>query len=84
MAAYTYYATTLSGDKEAEPVLAVEATDRLFHVLGAKPALGRTFLEGEDQPGREPVVVISYALWQRRYGGDGTVVGRNVDVGAKL
>ena len=53
MAAYTYSPMTVSGDKEAEPVLALETTDRLFDVLGTRPALGRTFLEGEDQPGRE-------------------------------
>jgi predicted permease len=83
MAAYTYSPTTVSGDKEAEPVLALEATDRLFDVLGTRPAVGRTFLEGEDQPGREPVVVISYGLWQRRYAGDSAVVGRSIDVGGK-
>ena len=83
MAAYTYNATTVSGDKEAEPILALEATDRLFVVLGAGPTIGRTFLEGEDQRDREPVAVISYGLWQRRYAGDPSVVGRVVNVGGK-
>jgi putative ABC transport system permease protein len=83
MAAYTYSATTLSGDNDAESVVALETTDRLFDVLGAKPATGRTFLEGEDRPGREPVIVISYRLWQRRYAGDASVVGRNVDVNGR-
>ena len=83
MAAYTYRPTTLSGDKDAEPALALETSDRLFDVLGAKPALGRTFLAGEDQPGREAVVVISYRLWQRRYAGDASIVGRSVELGGK-
>src|SRR5678816_1658862 len=47
-AAYAYSVTTLSGDKDAETVLGLEATDRLFEVLGAKPVIGRTFLDGED------------------------------------
>jgi putative ABC transport system permease protein len=81
MAAYTYDGTIFSGDRDAEPVLAVEVTDRLFDVLGAKTIIGRTFLQGEDQPGRDPVVVISYALWQRRYSGDRGIAGRKVDVG---
>jgi putative ABC transport system permease protein len=83
MAAYAYNATTVSGDKEAEPILALEATDRLFVVLGVRPAVGRAFLDGEDQPGREPVAVISHGLWQRRYAGDPSVVGKSVNVGGK-
>jgi putative ABC transport system permease protein len=83
MAAYSYSAMTLSGDKEAETVLALETTDRFFAVLEAEPAIGRTFVEGEDLPGRAGVVLISYGLWQRRYAGDVSVVGRSIDVGGK-
>src|SRR5262245_22906363 len=73
----------MSGDREAESVLTLEATDRLFDVLGAAPLHGRTFLAGEDQPGREAVVVISYRLWQRRYARDAAVIGRTVEIGGK-
>jgi putative ABC transport system permease protein len=83
MAAYVYYATTLSGDKEPEQFLGVEVTGKLFEVLGAKPFIGRTFVEGEDQPGHDPVVVISYSLWQRRYGGDPGIAGHQVDIGGR-
>jgi putative ABC transport system permease protein len=83
LAAYTYNGSSLSGDKEAEAVLSLEVTDRLFEVLGTKPVHGRTFFEGEDRPGAERVVVISYALWQRRYAGDANVVGHYVDVGGR-
>ena len=41
---------------------------------------GRTFLPGEDRPGREAVAVISHALWQRTWNGDATLVGRGVSV----
>jgi putative ABC transport system permease protein len=83
IAAYTYYPTTLSGDKEAESVLALQTTDRLFDLLGIKPVAGRTFVAGEDQPGHEAVAVISYALWQKRYGGEPGTTGRKVDIGGR-
>ncbi len=49
-----------------------------FEVVGVHPALGRGFLPGEDEPGREQVVVLSNALWRRRFGGDPRVVGKNI------
>jgi putative ABC transport system permease protein len=83
IAAYTYYPTTLSGDKEAESVLSLQTTDRLFDLLGIKPVAGRTFVAGEDQPGHEAVAVISYALWQKRYGGEPATTGRKIDIGGR-
>jgi predicted permease len=49
-----------------------------FDVLGEQPAIGRGFLDGEDQPGREREVVLSDALWRRRFGADPGLVGRNI------
>jgi len=51
-----------------------------FELLGA-PALGRAFGPAEDAPGGEPVVLLSHAYWQRRFGGDTSVVGRAISVG---
>lgn len=56
----------------------VNADANLFDLLGAQPALGRVFTAEETQPGRNGVIVISHALWQRRYGGDPGVLGRVV------
>lgn len=81
--AYTYYGTILSGDKEAEPVLALETAGKFFDALGTSPAIGRTFLDGEDQPGRDAVVVISHSLWLRRYAGDTNITGHKVDIGGR-
>ncbi|HEV8483779.1 MAG TPA: ABC transporter permease, partial [Blastocatellia bacterium] len=82
-AVYRYSLATISGDKEPQSVLGLQVTDRLFEILGVKPVFGRTFLSGEDSPGRETVAVISHALWQRRYGGDPATVGRQVDIDGK-
>ena len=54
-----------------------------FDVLGAQPRLGRGFLPGEDAPGRDAVVVLSYGLWQAKFGGDPSIVGRVIDLDAK-
>ncbi len=57
------------------------ASAELFDVLGAAPLMGRTFAAGEDRPGAEPVVVISYGLWQQELGGDPNVVGTRLQLG---
>src|SRR5581483_2598257 len=54
-----------------------------FDVIGAQPRLGRGFLPGEDAPGRDAVVVLSYGLWQAKFGGDPSIVGRTIDLDAR-
>lgn len=57
------------------------ATGNYFDLLGVKPALGRFFHQGDDlHPGASPYVVLSYATWQSRFGGDPRVVGSSVRV----
>lgn len=68
----------LTGDGEPEKVDAFAATADLLPLLGVKPLLGRTFLPEEDKPGANKVVVLNYALWQQRYGGDQGIVGREL------
>jgi putative ABC transport system permease protein len=70
---------TLAGDSEPEQVPARKATANLWNVLGVKPLIGRTFTEEEDEKGVQ-VAVISYGLWQRRYGGSPDVLGRKISV----
>ena len=55
-------------------------TANYFDVLGSRPAIGRGFLAGEDEPGRTHVVVLGYGTWQTIYAGDPTVVGRSIDL----
>jgi putative ABC transport system permease protein len=49
-----------------------------FDILGAKAALGRTFLSGDDRPGRDRVVVLSHKLWASRFGSDASLLGRSI------
>ncbi len=51
-----------------------------FAVLGARPELGRTLLPGEDIPGQDNYVILSHTLWQQRFGGNPTIVGRSIQL----
>ena len=64
----------LTGRAEPERLAAMRATSAYFRVLGTTALLGRTFLPGEDQPGRDRVAVISAGLWQRLFGGRADVL----------
>jgi putative ABC transport system permease protein len=68
----------LTGGGEPERLNGELVTANVFSILGVEPALGRTFLPDEDQTGREQVVVLSDALWQRRFNRDPSIVNRNI------
>jgi hypothetical protein len=69
---------TLTGAGEAEELPGAMASDGLFELLGVAPLLGRTISPKENQPPRDRVVILSYGLWHRRFGGDPQVVGRTI------
>lgn len=69
---------TLTGDGETEQIVAMSVTATFFETLRARPLLGRTFLVGEDQPGRDPAIVLSERLWRRRYSSDRSVLGKQI------
>jgi putative ABC transport system permease protein len=68
----------LTGEGEPARLPIGEVTASLFGVLGVRPALGRGFNADENTPGKTNVVLLSYALWQQRFGGDRAVVGRRI------
>ncbi len=68
----------LAGPEKSEQIPAIRATAGLFETIGAKPALGRTFAQDEDQPGKDHVIVLSHRLWQTSFGADHGIVGRKV------
>ena len=77
LGAYRFREFALTHVEQPEQLQALSTTASLFRVLGVAPALGRAFTDDEEQR-REPVAVLSHAFWQRRFGGDPSVVGRSV------
>jgi predicted permease len=77
MAATRNRVANLTGDGRPEMVVGRAATANLFSILGVKPFMGRTFTEEEDRAG-VPVVVITYELWNRRFGSDPNLVGKGI------
>ncbi len=79
MAVFFDRATNLTSDGEPEEVPIQYATTNLFSVLGTNALLGRTFNADEGGgPDRPGIAIISYGLWQRRFGGDRSIVGRQI------
>jgi predicted permease len=76
MGAWRYNGGMVSQPGDAEYVDGVEISSELFPVLGVTPSRGRAFLPEDDRPGAAPVAIISYALWQRHYGGSPAALGR--------
>ena len=68
----------LTGSGEPEEIPAQIASANLFSVLGVNPILGRTFTAEDGREGAARVAVLSYGLWQRRFGGDASVIGRKI------
>jgi len=69
------------GTGQPEQVFGELVTGNFFSVLGARPQVGRGFLPDEDQtPGAKLVAVLGYGEWQKRYGGDPTIVGRTINL----
>ena len=76
--AYDWDALTLSGDDFPLPVRGVWVTPEFCGLWNLRPLLGRTFAADEGRPGKDDVLVISHRLWQNRFGGDPTVIGRTI------
>jgi predicted permease len=70
----------VTGMAEPEQVRTVAVSDGVFQTLGVPPALGRWLSQVDQVPNSPGRVVLSYGYWQRRFGGDRTVIGRNITV----
>jgi putative ABC transport system permease protein len=80
MAVQTGWAANLTGVGDPVRLQGSQVTGRYFSTLQVPAMLGRTIQPGEDSAGREHVVVLSYALWQRLFGSDPGVVGRSLSL----
>ena len=82
LAAYSPGASmNMNGGDKPELVAAMPSSQNYFRLFGANPVLGRTFTAAEDRPGGPRVLVLSYGLWQRRFGGDPSVLYRTIRLG---
>jgi len=80
MAAFSDRSCVLTGSEAAEQDPCEIASSNLFSVLGVTPFRGRTFSIDEDKPDGARVVLLSFGLWQRRFGADEHVIGRSIDL----
>jgi predicted permease len=83
IAASRSQAFNLTGGDEPERVGGARVSVNMFSALGARPVVGRDFLESEGLAGAEPVVILSHNLWQQRYGSDPAIVGRALNIDGK-
>lgn len=71
-------ATNLTGAGEPERIASARMTAGMPGLLGVQPVLGRSFTDQEDQPGGPAAAILSYGLWQRRFGGSPMAIGRRI------
>ena len=78
VSAQAFTAFTLTGRGDPEQLQAQRVTANFFPTLGIRPLLGRVFTADEDRPGGAPVVLLSHAIWQKRFGADPSILGQSL------
>ncbi|HTA87251.1 MAG TPA: ABC transporter permease [Silvibacterium sp.] len=73
----------VTGAGQPEHVRGLDVTDGTLPILGVVPALGRSFTRKDDSPGSPQTVLLSYGYWQKKFGGDRSVIGRSITVDGK-
>ena len=80
LALYRWWSVNLSGIDPPERLQGFLVTANFIDVTGLKPIMGRGFTAEENQPGKDPVAIIAYSLWQRRFGGDPNIINKTITV----
>src|SRR4051812_41420671 len=80
LVSHVWWTGNVTGGERPERVLGMQVSADYFDAFGLRPVLGRTFVAGEDQPGHDRLVLLSWGLWQRRFGGDSGVLGKVMTV----
>ena len=83
LAAYTRTAGTLAQAEDAQYLEGVAITPEIFDVLGVPPLLGRGFTQEEAKNDADRVVVLTYPLWQRAFGGDPKILGQQINISGR-
>ncbi len=78
MATIRGWQMTMTGEGEAQSVLARMVTADYFRVMGARPSHGRDFIQEEDRFGSQMVAIISHAFWKSQFGGDPEIIDKSV------
>src|SRR6185369_11183167 len=68
----------ISTSAGVEMVSGARTSDGIFRTLGVTPVLGRDFYQGEDLPDAPKTVILSYASWQKRFGGKQDIIGQSI------
>ena len=82
LAGWSSETVVVTGSGDPERVRIARVTPNLFEMLGASPATGRLFSNGDERPGAPPVVILSHGFWQERFGG-GNAIGQTIRLDAK-
>lgn len=80
ISAVEYWGANMTGRGDAARLSGMRISANLFETLGLNAAVGRTLEREDDRPGAPRVVVITYGLWQRRFGSDGSLVGQSLEL----
>ena len=83
MAGYTDAAFNLTGADEPERLQGAQTTANFFDVMGVRPLFGRLYTESNEIPGNDGVVLLSYGLWQRKFGGTADVLGKTITLNGR-
>src|SRR3989442_742362 len=75
---YRWWSTNLTGADSPERVQGFQVTTNFLDIVGVKPVMGRGFLAEEGEPGKDAVALLTYNLWQRRFGADPNIVNKTV------
>src|SRR5437879_9891776 len=81
---YRNDSVNITGMAEPERVSALYVTDGLLSILGVRATLGRTFTRADDSPGGAKTVMLSLGFWQRKFGGDRSVIGKTITIEGEL
>jgi predicted permease len=77
------WSANLTGRGDAERLTGARVSANLFETLGVNAAVGRTLEPEDDRPGVPNAIVMTYGLWQRRFGGDSSLIGQQLELNGK-
>src|SRR5258708_4316985 len=75
---YRWWSTNLTGSDSPERVQGFQVTTNFLDIVGVKPMLGHGFSADQNQPGKDAVALLTYSLWQRRFGADPNIINKPI------